>query len=200
MSSHLVSLFIFLTWPTFHRLAHRDYNRLVLVQTMNAEIEWKPKSKSSRTPSQKEKAGILLYIFKEFNIALTDTLVCKMYCRNKANAEINSYWSRSSVKSHSFSWDCVSQCVFLPSCPHLPLPYSQVARSQAWQTAGRETSHHLEYHSLPETTEASSPTKVTFTYYCVWTSMRLLKVKLFLYYFIHTEEVILKSIWCKIKC
>lgn len=36
--------------------------------------------------------------------------------------------------------------------------------------------------------------QVTFTYYCVWTSMRLLKVKLFLYYFIHTEEVILKSI------
>lgn len=37
----------------------------------------------------------------------------------------------SSVKSHSISWDCVSQCVFLPSCPHLPLPYSQMARSQA---------------------------------------------------------------------
>lgn len=53
-----------------------------------------------------------------------------------------------SLKSHSISWACCITACSLPSCPHLPLPDSQLAAGQGWQTAGRETCHHLEHDRL----------------------------------------------------
>lgn len=61
---------------------------------------------------------------------------------------------------------CVSQCIVAKlSSP--ALPDSQVAESQDWQTAGRETCHHLEHHRLPVTATAQAHRQnVTSPSYC----------------------------------
>lgn len=65
---------------------------------------------------------------------------------------VDSCWSRSdtsllSPKSHSIPTACCITGEPLPSCPHSPLPDSQLAASQRWQAAGRETCRHLEHHT-----------------------------------------------------
>lgn len=42
---------------------------------------------------------------------------------------------------------CCITAESLPSCPHSPLPDSQLAAGQRWQAAGRETCRHLEHHT-----------------------------------------------------
>lgn len=60
-----------------------------------------------------------------------------------------------SLKSYGISWPCISQCI-VAKLSSLGLPDSRMAMSQDWQTAGRETCHHLEHHRLPVTATVGS--------------------------------------------
>lgn len=82
---------------------------------------------------------------------------CNAFEKNKGDTKDNSNRSRSDtcLLRSGTSKACASQCI-VAKLSSLALPASQWARRQDWQTARRETYHHLEHHRLPVTAIAAS--------------------------------------------
>lgn len=84
----------------------------------------------------------------------------------KINSHCSSFRSQPALSNPTaslFVWQHIGAMLSSPA-----LPYSQVAPSQDWQTAGREICHHLEHDMLPETATANKTIQfLTSVFVCV---------------------------------